>query len=359
MSRYAVSLAEVGSGDTATVGGKGAALGELIGAGVRVPQGFAVTTTAFEQAMDVVDHDGRHREKITGLDLDDLDAVHRATAELRDRIARAPVPDSLHDTVLARYRELDPAGSAPVAVRSSATSEDGSDASFAGLQDTYLRIRGEESVLRHMQRCWASLYSAEAVTYRLQRHLPQDRLGMAVVVQQMVDPRCAGVMFTRSPLTGDRSVVAIEASWGLGSALVSGDVTPDRFVVNKVTGDVVQRAVSSKLRLHRYDPDGDGVLEADVPSSLQDVRCLTDEDLDALVAVAKRVEQHYGTPQDIEWAIPNSDPDGAPGDENLFVLQSRPETVWGQREATPIVEPRPQALDYVLERLSRPMRPAR
>jgi pyruvate,water dikinase len=333
---HTARFAEIGIRDTATVGGKGASLGELSRAEVPVPPGFVVTTAAFGEALAAVD-----RSPLGGLDPADLDTLTRVCAELRQRVEQVPVPEAVREAVVRAYRELGDAE--PVAVRSSATSEDSADASFAGLQDTYLWVRGEDSVLAYLRRCWASLYNVESVAYRLRRRLPEDGLAMGVVVQRMVDPRCAGVMFTRSPLTGDRSVVAVEAAWGLGSALVSGDVTPDRFVVNKVTREVVKRDVASKLRRHRLHPSGAGVLEEDVPDDLRDARCVTDDELAGLVDMAKRIEAHYGTPQDIEWAL------AAPG---LFILQSRPETVWAQREAGPVIKPRANAFDHVLHVLS-------
>jgi pyruvate,water dikinase len=336
---YAARFAAVGMPDVGAVGGKGASLGELTRAGVAVPPGFVVTTAAFHEAMAVVDPIERQRGRIAGLDPDDLTEVTKVTGELRRRIGYLPVPDPVRRTVSAHYRSI---GAGAVAVRSSATGEDSAEASFAGLQDTYLWVRGEEPVLSHLRRCWASLYSVESVCYRRRHGLPEPELAMAVVVQQMVDPRCAGVMFTRSPLTGDRSVVAVEATWGLGSALVGGDVTPDRFMVNKVTGEVVTRAVSRKLHQHRPDPAGAGVRTEEVPPELVDACCLTDAELGALVAVAKRVEAHYRAPQDIEWAIAGDD---------IHVLQSRPETVWARRDAAavPVVPVRPRALDHVLD----------
>jgi pyruvate,water dikinase len=350
VARYTAGFAEIGLRDTATVGGKGASLGELSRAGVPVPPGFVVTTAAFGEALAAVD-----RSQLGGLDAANLDNVGRVCADLRRRVEQVPIPAAVRDAVVRGCREL---GDTPVAVRSSATSEDSADASFAGLQDTYLWVRGEESVLGYLRRCWASLYNVESVTYRLRRRLPEDGLAMGVVVQRMVDARSAGVMFTRSPLTGDRSVVAVEAAWGLGSALVSGEVTPDRFVVNKVTGEVVKRDVATKLRRHRLHPSGAGVLDEEVPDELRDARCLTDDELAALVDVAKRIEAYYGTPQDIEWAlaVPASggarlgqDPASAAlSPDGLFVLQSRPETVWTQREAGPVVKPRASAFDHVL-----------
>jgi pyruvate,water dikinase len=233
-----------------------------------------------------------------------------------------------------------------VAVRSSATSEDSAEASFAGLQDTYLWVHGADSVLEHVRRCWASLYSVESVTYRLRRGIPEDDLGMAVVVQRMVGARSSGVMFTRSPLSGDKSVVAIDASWGLGSAVVSGDVTPDSFVVSKVTGEV-RRTVATKTRWHRPDPSGSGVVETDVPGDLQDRPSLSDEEIAELVAIARRVEAHYGRPQDIEWAVAES----APAGENVFLLQSRPETVWAAKDAARKAAPAARPFDHVFNLL--------
>jgi len=233
---------------------------------------------------------------------------------------------------------------APVAVRSSATGEDGEGASFAGLQDTFLWVRGEDAVLDHVRRCWASLYRVESLSYRRRLGLPEGGLAMAVVLQRMVDARSAGVMFTRSPVTGDRSVVAVEGSWGLGSAIVSGEVNPDTFVVSKVTGEIIRRTVSTKLRRHRMDPGGTGVLAEDVPADLRDRPCLSDDEIGGLVRMARQVEAHYGCAQDIEWALAGDEPPG----ENVVLLQSRPETVWARRDAAPVSAPKPRAFDHVV-----------
>ena len=183
------------------------------------------------------------------------------------------------------------------------------------------------SVLEHVRRCWASLYSVESVTYRLRRGIPETDLAMAVVVQQMVGARSSGVMFTRSPLTGDRSVVAIDASWGLGSAVVSGDVTPDSFVVSKVTGEISRRTVATKTRWHQPDPSGAGVVEADVPAELRDVPSISDAEIAELVAIARRVEAHYGCPQDIEWAV---DPAASPEESIVPAAEPAGDGVGGE-----------------------------
>ena len=346
-------LAEVGAGDRAAAGGKGASLGELTQLGIRVPPGFVVTVEAFGRALRALDPEGTIRRELGRLPDGDPAAVAEVTARVRARIASSPLPGGVRDQIVARYRGLggDPgaAGGVPVAVRSSATGEDDAETSLAGLQDTYLWVRGADALTDHVRKCWASLYNAEAVGYRRRMKLSEQDQAMAVVVQRMVEPRCAGVMFTCSPATGDRSVIAVEGCWGLGSALVSGDVTPDSFVISKVTGEIVRRQVAVKHRLHRAGPGGAGVIAADVPGPLQEAACLGDPELAALARLGRRVEDHYGAPQDIEWAIT----DGASPEESVVLLQSRPETVWARRRAGPLATPKARAVDHVFEQLGR------
>jgi pyruvate, water dikinase len=349
-------ISDVSLRDRPAVGGKGASLGELARAGMPVPPGFIVTAQAFEaalRALDPADVIGREIERLGAAD---SAGIARVTAGIRHRIAAAPLPDDVREAIAASYRGLG-AGrpedwaepGAAVAVRSSATSEDSAESSFAGLQDTYLWVRGVPAVLDCVRRCWASLYNAEAVSYRLRRSISEHALAMGVVVQRMVDPRCAGVMFTCSPTTGDRSVIAIEGSWGLGSVLVSGEVTPDSYMVSKVTGEIVRRTVAAKLRLHRPDQAGSGVIGDDVPADLRERACLDDAEIRALARVAQLVESHYGTPQDIEWAVT----EGASASERIVLLQSRPETVWSGRAAGPIATAKGRPADHVFEHLSR------
>ena len=203
-----------------------------------------------------------------------------------------------------------------------------------------------------MRRCWASLYNDQSVAYRRRLRMSETGHAMAVVVQRMVRPRAAGVMFTRSPVTGDRSVVAIEGTWGLGSALVSGDVTPDSFVISKITGEITGRRVSSKGQMHSYIPNGLGVSVADTPPDLRDRACLTDAEIRALASIGGRVEAHYGSPQDFEWALLDESADAA---ERIVLLQSRPETVWAARSPAPLAAPRPRAADHVLALFGKPL----
>ena len=372
----------VAAADAGVVGGKAASLGELSRAGVTVPPGFAVTTEAFALALTVIDADGALRAGIEALDPGDLAAIAAFAARVRALVADAPLPAEVTAAIEAGYAALGGGGGGgrdpDVAVRSSATVEDSAEASFAGLQDTYLGISGAAAVLEHVRRCWASLYNDESVAYRRRLGLPEAGVAMAVVVQRMVAPQAAGVMFTRSPVTGDRSVVAIEGTWGLGSALVSGDVTPDSWAVSKITGEITTRRVSPKLKIHRYHspehggvalpgpspgsaagPDaasavqgGARVTVADTPAELRDAPCLSDNEIRVLAAVARRVEAHYGAPQDIEWAVLDGD---APTESRVVLLQSRPETVWSARGSAPAGTPKPRAADHVLALFGKPL----
>ena len=342
----------------AAVGGKGASLGELARAGVAVPPGFVVTVDAFTAAMTVLDPDGALRAEIEALPASDLTEITMVAARFRALVAGVPLPDAVASAIAAAYGRLGTGGrpeeiaiDTDVAVRSSATVEDSAEASFAGLQDTYLGVRGASSVLEHVRRCWASLYNDESVAYRRRLGLPEPGVSMAVVVQAMVAPRAAGVMFTRSPVTGDRSVVAIEGVWGLGSSLVSGDVTPDSWVISKITGEITTRRVSPKAKIHRYIPNEAGVTVSDAPRDLLEAPCLTDDEIRSLAALARRVEAHYGEPQDIEWAVLEPEADG----ERIVLLQSRPETVWAARTAAPAGSPKPRAADHVLALFGKPL----
>ena len=357
MTEFVLPLAS--ADDPADAGGKGASLGELARAGVTVPPGFVVTVHGFLAAMAAVDPDGELRAEVEAVAATDLAAIARAAAGLRSRITATPLPSSVALAIESAYAAV---GAVPdeaalsvaepdVAVRSSATMEDSAAASFAGLQDTYLGVAGAAGVLDHVRRCWASLYNDESVTYRRRLDMPERSLAMAVVVQLMVRPRAAGVMFTRSPVSGDRSVVAIEGTWGLGSALVAGDVTPDSFIISKITGEITGRRVGAKDRVHSFLPNGGGVAVSDTPASLREAPCLTDDEIRALSSIGRRVEAHYGTPQDIEWAL--LDDEGEPADR-IVLLQSRPETVWAARAATPVAAPKARAADHVLALFGKP-----
>jgi pyruvate,water dikinase len=348
---FAVGLAEVGAADAGWAGGKAAALGELARAGIGVPRGYVVTVAAFGLVMDAVDPSGALRGALGSRPGDDLAGLARAAADLRARITAAPLPPEVAAEITAGYEQL---GAGPVAVRSSATMEDSAEASFAGLQDTYLAVRGDDAVPDRVRACWASLYNDESVSYRRRQGFGEAGLAMGVIVQRMLSPRSAGVMFTRSPVTGDRSVVAIEGTWGLGSALVGGEVTPDSFTVSKVTGEITGRRVGAKLRVHSFKPNGNGITALAMPAMLRHSACLTDDEARTLAQVGRQVEEHCGVPQDIEWALLGDSPAcparHAEAADRIMLLQSRPETVWAARDQAPIAKPLSRASDHVLAR---------
>ena len=353
-------FAYIGLEDRPHVGGKGGSLGELQRAGIAVPPGFVIKTGAFERFIAELERKAPLRSRIEALSGDDLSATAARCDEVRERIEAEPLPAEVLDELTSAYSALcgisvgdvgsarargdDPGGRgggpAPVAVRSSATTEDAADASFAGLQDTYLWVTDLNQTVQRVRSCWASLYSVESVTYRRRRGLPEQAVAMAVVVQKMVDARTAGVMFTRSPLTGDRSVVTVEGSWGLGSAVVGGEVTPDRWVLAKITGDISVRTLSDKLIQHVPAPGG-GTQSVAVPDDLRRTACLSDAELQALRTIARKVERHYGRPQDIEWAVDRQT-------NEILLLQSRPETVWSAKESAPVARPAADPLLHVM-----------
>jgi pyruvate,water dikinase len=338
LSDYIGWFADVGLADRPTVGGKGGSLGELRRAGIDVPPGFVVKTAGFERFIAALEADGPIRSAVEALDPADLDAVTACSRALRARIEAAPLPADLRAEICAAHAQLCGDG-VPVAVRSSATTEDAEDASFAGLQDTFLWVMDADQALGFIRTCWASLYSTESITYRLKHAFPESGVHMAVVVQKMVDARTAGVMFTRSPVSGDRSVVAIEGAWGLGSAVVGGEVTPDRWVVAKITGEITVRDLADKHIAHR-PAQGGGVHEVEVEADQRKQACLSDPELLALRDIGRKVERHYGRPQDIEWAV---DQGG-----RILLLQSRPETVWSAKEAAPVTQARANPLEHVM-----------
>lgn len=340
-SEHVSWFSDIGLDDRPHVGGKGGSLGELKRADITVPPGFVVRTAAFERFVQALEQEAPVRARVGSLDPEDLEAIRACSSALRGRMEEAALPTDVLEEITAAHAALCGAEpQAPVAVRSSATTEDSVDASFAGLQDTYLWVQGASEVLRKVRSCWASLYSVEAVSYRLQHRFPEEGVAMAVVVQSMVDARTAGVMFTRSPTTGDRSVITIEGAWGLGSAVVGGEVTPDRWVVGKITGEISVREISDKAIRHVPAAAG-GIDAAAVPEPLRRTASLSDEELQGLRAIARKVERHYGRPQDIEWAV-----DRRSGE--ILLLQSRPETVWSAKESAPVARAADNPLAHLM-----------
>ena len=311
------------------LGGKNTSLGLLIQAGLPVPPGFAITANAYRVTVRGAQVSDRLDALLEGVDPDDTASISAVGAAARDLVLEARLPEELVESIHASYAELSArcgTTDVPVAVRSSATCEDQPDASFAGEHDTYLWVRGADSVVEHVQRCWASLFTDRAIAYRRRMAYADDIAAMSVGVQKMVLPKAAGVAFTLNPHDGDRSQVAIDASWGFGEAVVSGSVTPDNFMVDKVLRSITRRTISDKHIEHRLDGN-DQVIEAEVEAERRTAPCLTDDEVQAVAALARLAEKHFGCPQDVEWALDDQLPDG----ENVLLLQSRPETVWSRK----------------------------
>ncbi|MFG2600865.1 rifamycin-inactivating phosphotransferase [Streptomyces sp. NPDC048462] len=311
--QYVLDLRDVDETRTGAVGGKGAHLGALSRIeGVRVPDGFCVTTDAFRQIMDLVPSADDRIERLSRLDPDDREAVRTLSAEIRRTIEETAVPDSLAAEVTRALGRLG-AGTA-CAVRSSATAEDLPTASFAGQQDTYLNVVGPSAVLRHISRCWASLFTERAVIYRRRNGIDHRTVHMAVVVQRMVLPDASGILFTADPVTGNRRTATVDAGFGLGEALVSGLVNPDVFTVRD--GEVVAKAVAAEQRAVHALPGG-GTREVELDPRQQETPALTDGQAVRLVGLGRRIEAHFGSPQDIEWCL---------ADDGFQIVQSRPIT---------------------------------
>jgi pyruvate,water dikinase len=312
--------------DVALVGGKSAHLGDLTQAGFPVPPGFAVTADAFDAVVQ------QHVDGLlAGLDTDDVEALERKAEHVRAVVGTLDVPQEIARDVAEGYRRLgdelelpDP----PVAVRSSAVAEDAADASFAGMQSTYLWLRGTDDVLAGVRRCWASYFNAEALAYRAQHG---GAAGMSVAVQYMVDARVAGVMFTINPVTGDPSSIAIDASYGLGVTVVGGDVTPDSYLYSKVTRELVRSEIGAKEIECVAAAGGGGTVLREVDEERRARLCLEPAEVARLADLGRSVERHYGRPQDLEWAI-----DRRLGE--IFLLQARPETVWTQKRKVAAAE---------------------
>ncbi len=318
------------------VGGKNASLGEMIKADIRVPPGFAVTTDSYLLFITDAGIKDKIIEIVSNLDPDDVAALNKASAEVQELIKQRTIPEPVTKAIADGYLQLCSkcaVEAIPVAVRSSATAEDLPTASFAGQQDTYLWIQGADQVITHVQGCWASLYTPRAIAYRIKNNFPHEKVLISVGVQKMVNARAAGVMFTINPTDGDISKVVIEGSWGLGETVVSGSVNPDKFVVDKVMLEINERTISTKHIECVYDLEKGEVVDADVDQDMQCTCCLADDEIKALVRAAKNIENHYGRPMDIEWAIDKdiSFPD------NMFIVQARPETVWSQRKTESVI----------------------
>ncbi len=309
---------EVGKDDVGLVGGKGANLGELTRAGIPVPAGFVVTSDVYFDFVERADLRDHILPFLKGLNVEDNAALQRASSGIKSLITAATMPREAAEEIARCYREM---GGGAVAVRSSATAEDLAEASFAGQQSTYLNIEGEDSVIKAVQECWASLFEARAIFYRASAGFDHLKVGIAVVVQHMVQSERSGVMFTVDPVTNAADRIVIEAIYGLGEAIVSGAVTPDMYVSDKATLQLIDSSIATQDRQLIRNPaagrDEDPNHWVEVTAAERNQPKLTDHETREIARIGKQVEQHYGRPQDIEWALEGG---------SFYIVQSRPVT---------------------------------
>jgi pyruvate,water dikinase len=315
--------------DVPLVGGKNANLGEMISSGLPVPPGFAVTAYSYEKFIKETHIAEKIYEIIneTVTDKNDPKQYDAASKKIRKLIEKSAVPEKIEKAVKSAYKELNKKLNLKdvfVAVRSSATAEDLPGASFAGQQETYLNVKGADDLIDKVVKCWSSLFTPRAIFYRNEQGFAHDKVFISVGVQKMVNSRAAGVMFTLNPVTGDTNEIVIEGNYGLGETVVSGAVNPDDFVVDKRTLKIQERRIARKTVQYIRDPKTGETVHLDVPEDKQKKPCVNEEEILTLAKLAKRIERHYGNAQDIEWAIDKD----LSFPKNVFIVQSRPETVW-------------------------------
>jgi len=326
--RDVVAFEEVGRGDIALVGGKGANLGEMLRAKIPVPGGFIVTADAYGRFIEESGLRPKIEAILNSLDVHDSDALQKASRDIEQMIIDTPVPDDIAGEVKRRYREM---GEPPVAVRSSATAEDLPEASFAGQQSTFLNVIGADRVVQAVKECWASLFEARAIFYRSENAFEHMKVKIAVPVQKMVQSESSGVIFTVEPVTSDRSKITVEAIVGLGEGLVSGEISPDMYIVDKGTMHIVEKQLAPQDRKLARTTVGSGKGIADiswqeVPGNLRSAQKLSDDEIVQVAEIAKRIEEHYGFPQDIEWAREG---------KQFYIVQTRPVTTLAEATAAP------------------------
>ena len=333
--QYVIPFEQASNDDVSLIGGKCAGLASLMAAGAAVPPGFAVTTRAYLETLASRNLECEIRARIGAVSDKDVGAQAKIACEIQDLIRSGAIPDRITDAIQFGYEQLCARAGRdlPVAVRSSGTSEDMPEASFAGQGDTYLWTVGANAVVRRVRDCWASLYTARAIAYRGKHRLDHLEQAMAVGVQQMADARAAGVAMSLDPSNGDRSKIVIESVWGLGEPLVSGQATPDYFVVDKVLLEPVKRIIADKPSELVADIANQTTMLREVDEARRSAASLTAAQIRSVARIVKAVERAFGAPQDVEWAI---DPRRTE-DEGVVLLQSRPETVWSRKASGPVL----------------------
>lgn len=324
---YTLSFTDPDCRDTKRVGGKALGLSEMTGEGIPVSPGYAVTTDAYRAYLEATGLAEKLRDALESVDRKSIEALEKMEKNIAQWFDDVAVPADIAQAVASGYADLcEKVGvdDVSVAVRSSATAEDSAGTSFAGEYETYVGLKGISDIELHMRRCWASAFTVRALTYAWKNAISPLDVNMAVVIQKTVNARCAGVMFTLSPTTGDRSRIFIEAAYGLGLGVVGGEVTPDRYVVAKIGGTISDRVLGNKhieyLTGHEATP---------VEPARQEQLCLSDDEVLAIANYGKEIERSHGAPMDIEFALDRDLPAG----ENVIFLQCRPETVWSNKQA--------------------------
>jgi pyruvate,water dikinase len=313
---YVIPFDRIGIRDVPLVGGKNAGLGELTRIGIPVPPGFALSVVFYREFLNASGLIEYIREQLTGLDTTDVERLQKVGSNIRSKILGSEFPPHLREAIREGYLELSRGTALPVAVRSSATAEDLADASFAGQQDTYLNVVGEEQVLECAKKCIASLFTDRAISYRAKKGFDHMDVGLSVGIQKMVDSEVAGVLFTIDPDSGNENLMVIDSSWGLGESVVSGKVIPDKFFIYKKTGKIVGSRLGQKEVYAKYDSTG--TVFVNTPLKRRAQFSLAKEQVKVLVEYARKIEEHYQKRMDIEWAVEGN---------SIYILQARPETV--------------------------------
>lgn len=313
MQKYVLDFGEVEKNDLLLVGGKGLNLAELAKVpGIRVPAGFCITTNAYKRIVKDNPLAAELLDELSELEITDLDSIRSISERLRNAIESTKIPEEITEEIIGSFEKR--GSELTYAVRSSATAEDLPTASFAGQQDSFLNIHGKEQLLRHIRKCWASLFTERAVVYRIQNGFEHRKVHLSVIIQQMVFPSVSGILFTADPVTSNRKVVSIDASFGLGEAIVSGIVSADNYKVRE--GQIIQKTVSAKT-VAVYPLGKGGAEQREIPLEQQEQQALSKEQILSLEGIGRQIETHFGTPQDIEWCLVR---------ESFYIVQSRPIT---------------------------------
>ncbi|MDO8443936.1 MAG: PEP/pyruvate-binding domain-containing protein [bacterium] len=305
------NFSKLGKGNAGIAGGKGASLGEMTSAGIPVPPGFVILAESFEQFLRENQIEADIDSILSKVNQKDINSVDGASAEIQSIILNSKMPADIETEILKHFAELD---AEFVAVRSSATAEDGSSASWAGELESYLNTT-RENLLENVQKCWASLFTPRAIFYRIEKNMHKDKVSVAVVIQKMVESEVSGICFTVHPVTEDHNQMVLEAGWGLGEAIVGGLITPDNYVVDKKNLEITDKYISEQsIKIVRQN---NGTAEMEVAESRREVQKLSDGGIIELAKICLQIEKHYGFPCDIEWAYEKG---------KFYIVQSRPIT---------------------------------